>query len=312
MTQSRKRLTPARRIFAAMMTLTLPAIAACGNTSDTASTTAPAATSTSAADAQLAAVEQHAQARLGVFALDTATGKTVGYRQDERFPMASTFKTLACGALLHAHPLDTGYFNQIIHFTDADVTAADGAPVTGARVASGMSVLELCDAAITYSDNVAGNEVLKLLGGPQAVTQFVRTLGDQVSRLDRWEPLLNDSIPGNEQDTTTPAAIAHDYQALTVGDALPAPERKQLTDWLLANTTGGQRIRAGLPNDWKTGDKTGTGSGYGTANDVAVTWPTGSTAPIVIAVLSTHPAKEAQADSTVIAEATRNAVAAVR
>lgn len=309
------RLTPARRIFAAMMTLTLPAIAACGNTSDTANTTAPAATSTAAAvnaDAQLSAVEQRGQARLGVFALDTASGKTVGYRQDERFPMASTFKTLACGALLHAHPLDTGYFDQIIHFTDADVTAADGAPVTGSRVASGMSILELCDAAITYSDNVAGNEVLKLLGGPQAVTQFVRTLGDQVSRLDRWEPVLNDSIPGNEQDTTTPAAIAHDYQALTTGDALQAPERKQLTDWLLANTTGGQRIRAGLPGDWRTADKTGTGSAYGTANDVAVTWPAGSTAPIVIAVLSTHPAKDAQADNTLIAEATRNAIAAVR
>ncbi|WP_297618267.1 class A beta-lactamase [Nocardia sp.] len=295
-----------------MMTVILPAIAACGNSSNTPDTAAPAASTTTAANAQLAGLEQRNQARLGVFAIDTASGKTAGYRQDERFPMASTFKALACGALLHAHPLATGYFDQIIHFTDADVTAADGAPVTGARVGSGMSVLELCDAAITHSDNVAGNEVLKLLGGPQAVTQFVRTLGDQVTRLDRWEPALNDSIPGNEQDTTTPAAIAHDYQALTTGDALQAPERKQLTAWLLANTTGGTRIRAGLPSDWQTADKTGTGSGYGTANDIAVTWPTGSSAPIVIAVLSTHSAQDAQANNDLIAEATRNAITAVR
>ncbi|MEV5837070.1 class A beta-lactamase [Nocardia sp. NPDC052112] len=260
---------------------------------------------------RLADIEQQHQARLGVFAVDTGSGKTVGFRQDERFAMMSTFKTLACAALLREHPLATGYFDQIMHFTEADVAAAGGSAVTGTRIDSGMSVSELCDAAITRSDNAAGNELLKLLGGPQALTRFLRSIGDQVSRLDRWEPQLNTAIPGDERDTTTPAAIAADYRALTVGDTLAAPERAQLTAWLVATTTGGARIRAGLPDDWKTGDKTGTGD-YGSADDVAVTWPTGSAAPIVLAVLTTHTGPDAKADNGLVAEATKEAVGLLR
>jgi beta-lactamase class A len=276
----------------------MPMVGACGSTS-TDPTPSPAVQSS---ETRFAGVEQQHQARLGVFTIDTGSGKSVGYRRDERFPMLSTFKTLACAALLREHPLDTGYFDQIIHFTAADVAAAEGSAVTGTRIESGMSVSELCDAAITKSDNAAGNELLKLLGGPQGLTRFVRSIGDQVTRLDRWEPVLNNAIPGDEQDTTTPAAIAADYRAITVGDALAVPERQQLTAWLLASSTGGSRIRAGLPTDWKTGDKTGTGA-YGSANDVAITWPTGSPAPIVIAVLTTHSTSGAQADNPLVAEA---------
>lgn len=286
----------------------LPLIGACGGESTGPAPTAP---TTVAAAAQLSGLEQQHEARLGVFAIDTGSGKTVGYRQDERFAMMSTFKTLVCAALLREHPLATGYFDQIIHFTEADAAAAGGSAVTGTRIESGMSVSELCDAAITRSDNAAGNELLKLLGGPQALTQFLRSIGDQVSRLDRWEPQLNTAIPGDERDTTTPAAIAADYRALTVGDALAAPERERLTAWLVATTTGGSRIRAGLPAEWKTGDKTGTGD-YGSANDVAVTWPTGSAAPIVLVVLTTHTSPDAKADNALIAEATKEAVTSVR
>ncbi|WP_433680543.1 class A beta-lactamase [Nocardia sp. CA-119907] len=286
----------------------LPLIGACGGES---TGPAPAAPTTVAAAAQLSGLEQQHEARLGVFAVDTGSGKTVGYRQDERFAMMSTFKTLACAALLREHPLATGYFDQIIHFTEADVAAAGGSAVTGTRIESGMSVSELCDAAITRSDNAAGNELLKLLGGPQALTQFLRSIGDQTSRLDRWEPQLNTAIPGDERDTTTPAAIAADYRALTVGDALAAPERERLTAWLVATTTGASRIRAGLPAEWKTGDKTGTGD-YGSANDVAVTWPSGGAAPIVLAVLTTHTGPDAKADNALIAEATKEAVTSVR
>ncbi|MET8872756.1 class A beta-lactamase [Nocardia sp. NPDC004604] len=296
----------ARSVLLAMALL--PLIGACGGES---TDSTPAAPTTVAAAAQLSGIEQQHAARLGVFAVDTGSGKTVGYRQDERFAMMSTFKTFVCAALLREHPLATGYFDQIIHFTQADVTAAAGSPVTGTRIESGMSVSELCDAAITRSDNAAANELLKLLGGPQALTQFLRSIGDRTSRLDRWEPQLNTAIPGDERDTTTPAAIAADYRALTVGDVLAAPERERLTAWLLANTTGGSRIRAGLPAEWKTGDKTGTGD-YGSANDVAVTWPTGSAAPIVLAVLTTHNSPDAQADNALIAEATKEVVTSVR
>ncbi|WP_328410205.1 class A beta-lactamase [Nocardia sp. NBC_00403] len=297
------RSAPVRSRIAVLALALLPVLGACES-----ATQGPAPASTvQPPDTRLAGIEQQHQARLGMFTIDTGSGKTVGYRKDERFPMLSTFKTLACAALLREHPLDTGYFDQIIHFTEAEVAAAGGSAVTGPRVESGMSVSELCDAAITKSDNAAGNQLLKLLGGPQALTQFLRTLGDQVTHLDRWEPDLNTAIPGDERDTTTPAALAADYRALTVGDALAEPERRQLTTWLLASTTGATRIRAGLPAEWKTGDKTGTGD-YGSANDVAVTWPVGSTAPIVIAVLTTHSDPTAQADSGLVAETTRQVV----
>ncbi|MEV6432028.1 class A beta-lactamase [Nocardia sp. NPDC051463] len=295
-----KRSAPVRSRIAVLASALLPVLGACES-----ATQSPAPTPTvQQSDTRLADIEQQHQARLGMFAIDTGSGRTLGYQKDQRFPMLSTFKTLACAALLREHPLDTGYFDQIIHFTEAEVATAGGSAVTGPRVDSGMSVSELCDAAITKSDNAAGNQLLKLLGGPQALTQFLRTLGDQVTHLDRWEPDLNTAIPGDERDTTTPAALAADYRALTVGDALAEPERGQLTAWLLASATGATRIRAGLPAGWKTGDKTGTGD-YGSANDVAVTWPVGGTAPIVIAVLTTHSDPKAQADNGLVAETTR-------
>ncbi|WP_194813891.1 class A beta-lactamase [Nocardia sp. XZ_19_385] len=294
--------------FAMMLAVLLPLAGACGT-----ATTEPApASAAPAAVSQLADIESRHQARLGVFGLDTGSGKTVGHRADERFAMLSTFKTLACAALLKAHPLASGYWEQNIRFTEADVAKADGSAVTGKRIATGMTVRELCDAAITYSDNAAANEILKLLGGPQAVTEFLRSIGDQVSRLDRWEPEVNTAIPGDERDTTTPAAIVRDYQALTLGDALPTVERDQLVAWLKANTTGGSRIRAGVPADWTTGDKTGTSSAYGSANDVAVTWPAGGGAPIVIAVLSTHATEQAEPNSPLIAEAAKDVVSVLR
>ncbi|GAB2445620.1 class A beta-lactamase [Nocardia tengchongensis] len=293
--------------LASLLALT-PLLGACGTDSKneaahSGSTTTPATT-----DA-LRNLEQQHGARAGVFVIDTGTGRTVGYRQDERFTFNSTFKGLACGALLRAHPLQTGFFDQVIHFTADKLVSAS--PVTSTRVDTGMTVTELCDAAITRSDNTAGNQILELLGGPQALNDFLRGLGDQTTHMDRWEPDINTNIPGDDRDTSTPAALAEDYRRLVLGDVLAQPERTQLTAWLLANTTGDARIRAGLPADWKTGDKTGSGD-YGTANDVAVTWPAGGAAPLVIVVLTAKPDKAAEYDNPLVAALTTEAVRAVR
>lgn len=285
-------------------------IGACG--SSTLQPTAPPisqapATTDSSAVSRLKDLEQQHHARLGVFAVDTVSGKTVAYRADERFAMDSTFKGLACGELLHEHPLNTGYFDQVIHYTQADVL--EYAPVTEQRVDTGMTVSQLCDAAITVSDNTAGNLLLTLLGGPAGWTRSVRALGDPVSRLDRRETELNTSIPGDPRDTTTPSAEAADYRTLVLGLALQEPERTQLTDWLLGDKVGDHRFRAGLPAGWKVADKTGTGD-YGSANDVGVLWPPNGGNPIALTILTTHETPDATPEEDLIAAATTIAVTA--
>ncbi|WP_084510547.1 class A beta-lactamase [Nocardia lijiangensis] len=273
----------------------------------------PEAATTTAATAAVStdrfvALERQYGARLGVFAVNTATGESVAYRPDERFAMTSTFKGLACAALLHRHPLATGYFDQIVRYGREELV--EYSPVTETRVDSGMTASELCDAAITVSDNTAGNQILKLLGGPPGLTAFLRSIGDPVSRLDRWETELNTAIPGDERDTTAPERLAANYRAAVLGDVLGEPERARLTQWLIANTTGDTRIRAGLPAGWRVGDKTGLGS-YGTNNDVAIAW-TEAGAPIAIAVMTTKPDQDAKADNALLADATRIVVDVLR
>ncbi|MFI2233736.1 class A beta-lactamase [Nocardia testacea] len=269
--------------------------------------TAPAGTAGQVATTQFAALEAAHGAQLGVFAVDTADGRSVAYRDGERFPMASTFKGLACGALLHEHPLSSGFFDRVIRYPRTDLV--EYSPVTEQHVDTGMTVSALCEAAITVSDNTAGNQILKLLDGPAGFTAFLRALGDDTSRLDRWETELNTAIPGDERDTTTPAALAADYRALVVGDSLAEPERAQLSAWLVASATGANRIRAGLPAGWKVGNKTGSPA-YGSALDVAVAWPPGR-APLVIAVLTTKSEQDAEPADDLVAAATRAAVEAL-
>ncbi|WP_327111706.1 class A beta-lactamase [Nocardia sp. NBC_01730] len=296
--------------MAVAVALVVPSLAACGTDSDAArATSTTGVQAVDAAAARVVDLEKQYDAQVGLFAVDTGTGRTLGNRTDERFPLLSTFKTLAAAALLKAHPLDTGYFDQVIRFTEADLVA--NSPVTSTRVADGMTVSEIAEAAITRSDNTAGNLLLRELGGPQKLTVFLRTLGDQVSRLDRWETELNTAIPGDERDTTTPAALGADYRALVLGDTLGAPERDRLIAWLKANTTGDKRIRAALPAGWTTGDKTGTGD-YGTANDVAITWPDGGHAPIVIAIQTRKSAPNAEADNALLADTAKVVVDILR
>jgi beta-lactamase class A len=175
-------------------------------------------------------------------------------------------------------------------------------PVTEKRVAAGMTLAELCDAAITLSDNTAGNLLLANLGGPQGLTAFMRTLGDQVTRLDRIETDLNEALPGDPRDTTTPAAMAADIRALLFGDALSETSRGQLRRWLVNNKTGDTRLRAGVPAGWIVGDKTGTG-GHGSNNDVGVIWPPGRAPIIVTAYLTESPGPAERRNAAIAAVA---------
>ncbi|NGY60479.1 class A beta-lactamase [Lentzea sp. NEAU-D13] len=251
---------------------------------------------------KLRELERLHNARLGVFATDTGTGRTVLHRADELFPMCSTFKTIVAAAILRRDH-DGTLLGKVIRYTKDDCEKSGYAKITEKpeNLANGMTVSALCEATITYSDNCAANLLLKELGGPTAITRFSRSIGDPVTRLDRWEPELNSAEPGRITDTTSPRAIGQSYARLTLGHALNRADAGQLTNWLLANTTGDHRIRAGLPAAWRWGDKTGSGK-YSTTNDVGIAFPPGR-APIVIAVLSTKKdSPEGGADEPLVAK----------
>ena len=262
---------------------------------------ATAAPDVETARAQLVRIEHELGVHLGLFALNTANGAQLGHRADERFPLCSTFKVILAAAILHRSAETTDLLQQRIHYDASELVTYS--PRTEKHLASGMTVAELCAAAVQYSDNTAANLLIKLLGGPAAVTAFALASGDNDFRLDRWETELNTAIPGDARDTTTPAAMGHSLQRLALGDVLEPSRRAQLQDWLRGNTTGDARIRAGVPKDWQVGDKTGTGD-YGTANDVAVLWPP-QHAPIVLAIYTTHENQDAAARSDIIAAATQ-------
>jgi beta-lactamase class A len=233
-----------------------------------------------------ARIEKEARGRLGVAVLDTQTGMQSGYREDERFPMCSTFKLLAAAAILRRVDEGAERLERRIRFEPKDLVVYS--PVTEKHTGDGMTLAELCDAAVTLSDNTAGNLLLAALGGPAGLTAFARSLVDPVTRLDRIEPELNEAKPGDPRDTTSPAAMTANLRALVVGDALSAASRAQLTAWLAANKTGDTRLRARLPAGWRVGDKTGTG-GNGSNNDVGVLWPPGR-APILVSAYLTKTA----------------------
>lgn len=246
---------------------------------------------------RLIELERRFDARLGVYASDTGTGRELAYRADERFAMCSVFKALAAAAVLDRAP--RGHLDERVHYRESDLAAFS--PIAEQHVGDGMTIRELCDAAVRYSDNTAGNLLLADLGGPAEITAFARSLGDDVTRLDRTEPELNSAIPGDERDTTTPRAIAGSVRTLVLGDRLDPADRALFTEWLVGNTTGDERIRAGVPAGWRVGDKTGTGS-YATANDVAVVWPPGA-APIALAIMTSRANEDAEVDNALIADA---------
>lgn len=231
-----------------------------------------------ALEASLAKIEVESGGRLGVAVLDTSNGALTGHRIDERFPMCSTFKTLAAAAILAR--IDTGKEQLARRVAVEQKDILSYAPITKQHVGRDMTVAELCEAAITLSDNTAANLLLASLGGPSAITAYARSLGDDITRLDRIEPELNEATPGDPRDTTTPAAMAKNLKLLATGTALSAASRDQLIAWLVGCKTGDAKLRAGLPKNWRVGDKTGSGD-HGSNNDAAVIWPDGKP-PVIV------------------------------
>jgi beta-lactamase class A len=248
---------------------------------------------------ELTQIELASGGRLGVAVLDIATGTRTLHRGDERFPMCSTFKLVACGAVLARVDAGKQRLDQRVTFQKTDLVTYS--PITQTHTgAPGMSLAEICAAAIDYSDNTAANLILANIGGPAGFTQFARSLGDTVTRLDRIETALNESLPNDPRDTTTPSAMVANLNTLLLGSALSASSRDQLTQWLLANTTGSTRLRAGVPASWRVGDKTGTGD-RGSTNDIGILWPPNAKPLLVCAYLTGSTASADQRNATIAA-----------
>jgi len=253
-------------------------------------------------EARLEALETRSGGRLGVAVLDTATGQLSGNRLDERFAMCSTFKFLLSAAVLHK--VDRGDLDLQQRIAVTQSALVPHAPFTGpiAEAGGDASVAQLCEATMTLSDNPAANLLLPLVGNPAGLTRFLRGIGDPTTRLDRNEPELNSATPGDPRDTTSPNAMLASMRTLLLGDALSAASRKQLTDWLIANKTGDKRLRAGLPKDWRIGDK--TGSGNTSTNDIAIVWPDGRK-PVLLTVYLTQAQGEDEQRSVILAQTAR-------
>ncbi|MED1305053.1 class A beta-lactamase [Bacillus pacificus] len=255
---------------------------------------------------EFAQLEKQFDARLGVYAIDTGTNRTVSYKHNERFAFASTYKALAAGAVLQQNSIDE--LDKVITYTKDDLVAYS--PITEKHVDTGMTLGEIADAAVRYSDNTAGNLLFKELDGPKGFEKVLRQIGDKITHADRFETDLNEATPGDIRDTSTPKALATDLKAFTVGNALPADKRKILTDWMSGNATGDKLIRAGVPQDWVVADKSGAAS-YGTRNDIAIVWPP-NRAPIIIAILSSRDKTDATYNNELIAQAATVTVNALK
>ena len=249
----------------------------------------------------LKVLESASGGRLGVSAINTANHDEIQYRQNERFPFCSTFKVMGVAAILQESTKIPYLLQQRIHYKQDDLVTYS--PITEQHLRDGMAVAELCEATLTTSDNTAMNLLMKILGGPKAVTAFARSIENDRFRLDRWEPDLNSAIPNDPRDTTSPMAMRISLQKLVLGHGLLEYQQTLLQSWLKKNKTGAARIRAGVPNTWLIGDKTGTGE-YGTTNDIGIIYPPGCK-PIVVTIYFTQGIKDAKPREDVIASATK-------
>lgn len=274
--------------------------------SQSAAASSALASSPSSTQRAFAELERTHGATLGVTAIDTGSGRTVAYRGGERFPFASSNKTFIAAALLGRS--SDADLDQIVHYTSADLL--DYAPITSRFVDTGMTVRELIDAMLRFSDNTAANLLVARLGGPDAVEQWLRGIGDRTTNVDRIEPDLNEALPGDARDTTTPTQFASDLRAVLLGSALETKDRTLLRNTMLDNTTGDDTIRAGVDPAWPVADKTGTAE-YGVRDDIAVVYPAGR-APIVVVTLTRKATPDATPDNALLAAATKTAVAALR
>ncbi|MDQ8040130.1 MAG: class A beta-lactamase [Rickettsiella sp.] len=251
---------------------------------------------------KLVTLEDSSGGRIGISAINTANNMQLQYRANERFPMGCTSKVMGVSAILKRSMVNSAFLQQKITYMKKDLT--NWTPVTEKHLVDGMTIAELSEAAISYSDNTAMNLLVKKLGGLQQINAFARSIGDKAFRLDHWWPEEAMSGPDSLCDSSTPAAMEKSLQKLVLGNVLGLTQRERLQTWLKNNTTGNEQIRAGVPKGWVVGDKTGKGFYHGTTNDIGVIWPP-KCAPIVVSIYYTNNKKVTPKRDDIIASVTR-------
>lgn len=258
-----------------------------------------------------ASIEKRIGGRLGVALVDYQGNLISSHRGNERFAMCSTFKAPLASALFAAHA--KGDVDMHAKFMVKPEDSIPYMPFVKKRLEDGkpISLSDCAKAAAQTSDNAAANLVLAAIGGPKGFTDFIRTSGDSVTRLDRTEPELNENIPGDPRDTTTPVAMAWLMQKLLAGNAVPADHKDMLKDWMIGSKTGANRIRAGLPKGWPVGNKTGTAPGGTAYNDIAIIWPSTAefgASPVILTVYTDRPTASAKKVNAAIADVAKSIV----
>lgn len=257
---------------------------------------------TEPAQEALAHLEASSDGRLGVAAINMGNNQRILYRANEHFPMGCTSKVIGVAAILKKSMENSQLLQERITYKKNELV--NWTPITEKHLADGMTVAELCRAAISHSDNTAMNLLTKKLGGPAGLNAFARSIQDKHFKLDHWWPDEALSSPKSREDESTPAAMEASLRKLTMGNVLATPQREMLITWLKNNVTGDARIRAGVPKGWVVGDKTGSGFHYGTSNDIALIWPP-NCPPIVVTVFYSSHKKEGIPRDDIIASATR-------
>lgn len=246
-------------------------------------------------------LEKETGVHVGVAAINTADKHAINHRANQRFPIQSTFKLMLVAAILKESTAHPDLLKHKITYSKGDLIY--WSPVTEKHLADGMTIFDLCAAAMMHSDNTAANLLMKKLGGPKVVNQFARSIGDDTFRIDNWEPNLN-SNPKDSHDSSTPTAMKNSLQKLLLGNVLSDSQREQLVNWMKGNTTGGTRIRAGVPKGWTVADKTGAGDSFGISNDIGLIWPPKGK-PIIVAIYTIQNNKDAHRRDDVVASATK-------
>ncbi|MDW3137643.1 CARB family carbenicillin-hydrolyzing class A beta-lactamase [Vibrio sp. 1288] len=243
-------------------------------------------------------LEQQTSSRIGVSVWDTQADERWDYRGDERFPLMSTFKTLACAKMLS--DMDSGKLSKNATAKVDERSIVVWSPVMDKLAGQNTRIEHACEAAMLMSDNTAANLVLNEIGGPKAVTMFLRTIGDKATRLDRIEPRLNEATPGDSRDTTTPNAILNTLRTLVEGETLSYESRVQLKIWMQDNKVSDSLMRSVLPTGWSIADRSGAG-GHGSRGINAIIWKENHR-PVYISIYVTETELSLQARDQLVAQ----------